>query len=173
MSTFKLKSRNEVTIKLSQADLTELEHVDRNRVLYPKKHHITNPNLHEKVADAAIKKGLISPYEKTVRDDLIKVLEKMNDLESEQKRAVHTYAHDPDQLSYSEICKIVENQPSVLDTFNEMISDQGIYFVESYRGLIPHRRKDGKNLVDLSGCSDSQLSDMLSAAEKILEEHKE
>ena len=172
MSTFTLKPRNEVTIKLSQADLIQLENVNRDQVLYPKARRIVvEKSINEKLVDAAIKKGLIQPYEKTILDHLTLLLKEICELEYSIKRCL--YDANRDSISYFEICKTVSDNPSVVHKFNQIISDQGVYFAESWHELKPYRSKDNKPLNDLSGFSEDQLSEMISAAEKVLADHKE
>ena len=161
--------KKKVEIYLDADGIREIEDVERRRVLYPNEHPHQSPTLHQ-VADAAIEQGIIERYVKTTRDALIPVLNELNHLELMLRRRVLPDAVHSEKLPYSELIKHLQNIPSILAELNQAVSDHGIRFSETMFRIQIHK---GHKLINLDNLSEVQLKDILAAAEKVLEKHKE
>ena len=160
-----------VEVTLTDANLRSLEELERRRVLC-----FDTPaprDLEIRVLDAAINQGFIKRYVKTPKDRLIPVLCELNTLELSLRRRIlpqETYDFRRENPPYSELVQHISVSPSILEELNHAVSNHNLHFTESHFGI--QMRRGPKQIV-LDDLADQEAVDVLTAAEKVLQEHKE
>ena len=158
-----------IEITLSDENLREMTRMEKQRVLHPTDPQNDQDCIHIKAVDAAIQQGLIERYVPTTKDRLIPVLDALNRLELDLKRNLLN-PFEIDQPIYRDVVERATMSPSVLAELNDAVSDHGINFTETPYRIQIHR---GHLLIDVDALREEELRDVLTAAEKLLETHKE
>lgn len=162
---------SEFTIILDDEDKKILENCDESRFNQSIKLTRVNQFL-LRVADAAIAAGFIEPYQPSLLNKVEDRLQKINEMELDHRNRVKYQPYLKEQLTYSEICEMTQENPSVVAKLNHACRDQGFYFVESEKeGIQIYRTKDDVHIT-LTGFTDNQLESILSECEKILGKDK-
>ena len=162
---------SEVTIMLGEDDKKILQNVDELRFKQSIKPTLENQVI-LKVADAAIEAGFIEAYQPPLINKIKDRLQKINEMELRHRNRVKFQPYVKAQLSYSEICQMTQENPSVVAQLNNACQDEGFYFAETINeGIQIYRTKDDVQIT-LTGFTDDQLESILTECEKILDTDK-
>ena len=162
---------SEVTIMLGEDDKKILQNVDELRFKQSIKPTLENQVI-LKVADAAIEAGFIDSYQPSLINKVKDRLQKINEMELDYRNSVKYQPYVKDQLSYSKICQMTQENPSVVALLNNACQGEGFYFAETINeGIQIYRTKDDVPIT-LAGFTDDQLESILTECEKILDKDK-
>ena len=162
---------SEVTIMLGEDDKKILQNVDELRFKQSIKPTLENQVI-LKVADAAIEAGFIEAYQPPLINKIKDRLQKINEMELRHRNRVKYQPYVKDQLSYSEICQMIQENPSVVAQLNNACQGEGFHFAETTNEGIQIYRTQDDVPITIAGFTDDQLESILTACEKILDTDK-
>ena len=157
----------EVTVMLGDADKKVLKNIDELRFNDSIKPTLENQVM-LKVTDAAIAAGFIQPYQPSLLNTVEEQLQKINEIELNHRSSIGYQPYAKDQIPYSKIVQMTQENPSVVAQLNNVCQEHGFYFMESYHSQIEIYRTKDDTPITLAGFSENQLRFISSECEKIL-----
>ena len=161
---------SEVTITLVEEDKKILQNVDELRF-----NQSIKPTLEYqvllKVADAAIAAGFIETYQPSLLNKVEDQLKKINEIELRHRSIINYKPYAREQMPYSKIVQMAQENPSVVAQLNIACQGEGFYFVEHDSEIQIYRTKDNVPIT-LVGFSDTQLEFISAECDKILAQNK-